>query len=120
MRQPVDPIDRGTDVPSRVAGSGTTEYELFERDGEFVLSIELPGYERDEIGVGWQDGRLTVCAEHQHERPEQSRSYSRSFRLPETIDPDGIRARYERGILDVYLPTSVADTVTGREIPIDS
>ena len=38
------------DVPSRLfPGTGDDDFELYEQDGEFVLSVEMPGYERDEI-----------------------------------------------------------------------
>jgi len=35
-------------VPA-VSGFGSDDYELFEEDGEFVLTVEMPGFETDEI-----------------------------------------------------------------------
>jgi HSP20 family protein len=105
-------------TPADTGGTGTAEYDLYEREGEFVLSIELPGYDPDEIEVTWDEGRLAVVAETTDRRDRQRR-YRRTFRLPERIDDEGIRARYERGILDVYLPTAVGETVSGKSIPID-
>lgn len=106
--------------PSRVYGTGADEYELFEQDGEFVLSVELPGFEVDDIEVGWHDGRLTVAAEREDEARDRTRSYRRTFRMPDRIDDDEIRARYKNGVLDVYLPTLDGATAKGESIPIET
>ncbi|MFB6218233.1 MAG: Hsp20/alpha crystallin family protein, partial [Halobacteriaceae archaeon] len=52
------------DFPRRLFGTGTDDYELYEEDGEFVLTIDMPGFEREEIDVTWHDGRLNIAAEH--------------------------------------------------------
>lgn len=124
MVLPTDPASSWrsrTGTPSRVFGSrsGADEYELYEQDGEFVLSVELPGYDVEDIEVGWHDGRLTIAAEHDDDRRDRTRTYRRAFRMPKTIDDDNIRARYRNGILDVYLPTVSEATVKGKTIPIE-
>jgi Molecular chaperone (small heat shock protein) len=75
-----------TGTPSRLFGAGSDDYELFEEDGEFVLSVEMPGFDPDEIEVGWHKGRLTIAAEQHDERRGRSRTYRRSFRMPKEID----------------------------------
>jgi len=123
MALPTDPASSWLSrarTPSRLFGTGSDEYELYEENGEFVLSVEMPGFEPDDIEVGWYDGRLTVAAEREDERRNETRTYRRSFRMPKKIDDDNIGARYQNGILDVYLP-SVEDTTTkGKSIPIES
>lgn len=106
-------------APTRIAGSGSQEYDLYEKDGEFVLSVEMPGFEREEIDVAWNDGRLTIAATHDADRREKRRSFRRSFRLPKEIEPDEIRARYQNGVLDVYLPTDQT-TADGKRIPVEA
>lgn len=105
--------------PSRMIGNDRKDYDLYEQDGEFVLSIEMPGFEREDIDVHWHEARLTVAAESEDDRRERTRSYRRTFRMPKRIDEDSIRARYNKGILDVYLPTIEASP-KGKEIPIES
>jgi len=39
----------GTGFPSDLFEYGSEEYELYEENGEFVLSLELPGYDPGEI-----------------------------------------------------------------------
>ncbi|MFB6113139.1 MAG: Hsp20/alpha crystallin family protein [Halodesulfurarchaeum sp.] len=109
-----------TDTPSRLFGFGGDDYELYEQDGEFVLSIEMPGFEVDDIEVGWHEGQLTVGAEREDEERGKRRTYRRSFRMPKEIDEDEIRARYKNGVLDVYLPAQEDATVKGKKIPIES
>ncbi|PSP92331.1 molecular chaperone Hsp20, partial [Halobacteriales archaeon QS_4_66_20] len=85
MALPTDPTSSwlsGTGSQSRLFGTGSDDYELYEQDGEFVLSVEMPGFERDDIEVGWYEGRLTVAAEHEDNRRDQTRTYRRSFRMP--------------------------------------
>ena len=122
MALPTDPASSwlsGTGSPSRLFGTGSDDYELYEQDGEFVLSVEMPGFERDDIEVGWYEGRLTIAAEQEDESRDQRRTYRRSFRMPKEIDDDSIRARYQNGILDVYLPSLEGATTKGKTIPIE-
>lgn len=122
MALPTDPASSWlsrTGTPSRVFGTGSDEYELYEKDGEFVLSVEMPGFDTDDIEVGWHEGRLTIAAEHDDDRREETRTYRRSFRMPKVIDDENIRARYQNGILDVYLPSVEETSVKGKTIPIE-
>jgi HSP20 family protein len=53
MALPTNPVSswtQSTDLPSRLfSGFGSDDYELFEEDGEFVLTVEMPGFEPEEI-----------------------------------------------------------------------
>lgn len=102
-----------------MVSTGSDEYRLYEQDGEFVLSVEMPGFDRDAIDIGWYEGRLTIAAESEDEHRDRKRTYRRTFRMPKRIDEDGIRARYENGVLDVYLPTPEGATTKGKSIPIE-
>lgn len=122
MPLPTDPSSSWltrTGRPSRLVGTGADDYELYEQDGEFVLSVELPGYQPDDIEVAWHDGRLTIAAERDDDRRGERRNFRRAFRMPKEIDDESIRARYQHGILDVYLPSVEEATATGKSIPIE-
>jgi HSP20 family protein len=115
---------QGLDLPARVFGSespfGGTDYELYEEDGEFVLSVEAPGFEAEEFDVAWDDGVLNVAAEHVDEERGQTRTYHRRFRFPRDVDEDGIAARYRNGVLEVTLPVQVDAAARGTTIPVES
>lgn len=96
----------GIDLPTRLFGAGSKDFELYEEEGEFVLSIEMPGYERDEIDVRWNDGRLNVSAEHMDDDRGRKRTYHRTFRFPKDVEDEGIEATYESGVLEIALPVA--------------
>ena len=96
------------------------DYELYEEDEEFVLSVEMPGFDPEEIDVSWNDAVLNIAAEHEDEHRGQRKTYHRRFRFPKTVDDDGITASYNNGILEVRLPVQTGATVTGKRIEIES
>ncbi len=107
------------DFPSKLFEIGSNDYELYEQDDEFVLSVELPGFEPGEITASWDDGVLNIVAEHDDKQRGERRTYHRRFRFPKTVDEKGITATYDNGILDVRLPVEQT-RITGREIEIEA
>ena len=54
MALPTSPTSNWTqslDFPSRLFETTRGDYELYEEDDEFVLSVEMPGFDREEITV---------------------------------------------------------------------
>jgi HSP20 family protein len=121
IRTPTSRWMQGLGLPSRIADNSTDDsgYELYEEDDEFVLTINMPGFEREEIEVAWDDGRLNVAAEHTDEDRGRKRTFHRAFRLPKEVEPDDITAQYRNGVLEVRLPILGRDTVSGQRIPVE-
>ena len=110
---------QGLDMPSRLFGDqGSSDYELYEEDDEFVLTIDMPGFETDEIELAWDDGVLNVAAEHVDDERGRKKTYHRRFRFPKTIDEDAIAAEYTNGVLEVELPVA-GTSARGKEIPLE-
>lgn len=109
------------DLPSRLFGDAGfgSDYELYEEDDEFVLTVELPGFDPAEISVAWDDGVLNIGAEHVDDNRGQRRTYHQRFRFPKTIDDEDITASYNNGILEVRLPISTEAALQGTEIPVE-
>jgi HSP20 family protein len=88
--------------------------DLVEADDHFVLKADLPGLSEEDVSVEVQDGALTISGERSadHERSEGGwyriersfGSFQRSLTLPEGVDPDGISAKFDRGVLAVRIP----------------
>lgn len=86
--------------------------DLDDREKEFVLRAELPGFEPDEIDVNVSGNVLTVRAEHREEEKggEEKGSYQRygsfyeSLTLPQGVREEEIDARYHSGVLEIHLP----------------
>jgi HSP20 family protein len=89
-------------LPSLLFGEGYTgssDYDLYEEDGEFVLSIDVPGFDREEFDLMWDDGVRNVAAEHVDEDRGRTRTYHRRFRFPKDVDTGAISAFYTNGVL---------------------
>lgn len=104
------------DLPTGLFGSGD-EFEFYKTDDEYVVTVELPGFDTDDITVSWDDGMLNIAAEHVDEDRGQERTYHRRLRMPKSIDSEDIVAEYSNGILEVRLPIE-AEEIVGREIPV--
>ena len=110
---------QSTGFPSQLFETGSNDYELYEEDDEFVLSVEMPGFDPEEIDVSWDEGILNIAAEHDNETRGQRKTYHRRFRFPKDVEDDEIEAQYNNGILEVRLP--VADATTrGKQIEIQA
>jgi HSP20 family protein len=92
--------------------------ELYEEADAFVLTVDMPGFERDEISVTWNEGQLDIAAEHVDEEHGRKKTYHRSFRLPKDIEVDEIGATYRNGVLEVTLPTLTDAVATGTPIEV--
>ena len=123
MALPTSPTSswfQNSGFPSQLFERGNNDYELYEEEDEFVLSVEMPGFDPEEIDVTWNDGVLNVAAEHEDDRRGQRKTYHRRFRFPKDVDDEEIAARYNNGILEVRLPIVTGHTVSGKRIEIES
>ena len=87
--------------------------DIYETDESFVLAIELPGLDRDEIDVRIDGDELVVDGhrraehgargEHHHRVEREFGAFSRRFRLPSSVDRDCIEATYANGLLRVSI-----------------
>lgn len=92
---------------------------------EMVIRVEVPGISPEDLSVYVNDNVLTVRAIRRSVSPlGQSDppasgvvSFERSFTLPSNVDPDGVKARYHQGVLEIRVPRS--NGPSGRQIPID-
>lgn len=108
---------RSFDEESRYALPGMGKkmaVDLVEHDDEYVATVDLPGFERDDVEVRVTDNTLHVEATHEEAtedreetylRKERShRSMERSIRLPEHVDADETEASFKNGVLTVTVP----------------
>ncbi len=104
--------------------------EMFERDGDLVVRAELPGIDPDkDVEISVTDNVLRIAGERRREHREEGETYIRSealygrfereILLPETADVDGIKASYDRGVLEVVVPKGAGRRETKR-IPVQT
>ena len=94
---------------SRIGGSKANL--SIERDGDaFVVLADLPGFEREEIDLRYDEGVLVLNASHETSEEgefgamSRSRQVHESIRVPGEIVADEIEASYRNGVLEVRLP----------------
>jgi HSP20 family protein len=88
--------------------------DLVETEDHFVLRADLPGMSQEDIKIEFEDGTLTVSGERKAEHESKNEGYyrverafgtfSRSLTLPQGIDPEGVVASFDRGVLEVRVP----------------
>jgi HSP20 family protein len=96
-------------------------------DQELVLKAELPDMAREDIDITVENGVLTVKGEKKlsnevkeeqfHHVERRYGAFSRSFSLPQTVDPNKVSAEYKQGVLTVRLP--LREEAKPRSIKVD-
>ena len=85
-----------------------------ENDVNFTLEVCAPGFKKEDFKVEISQKTLSISCErevknevnneHYSRKEFSSTSFKRTFNLPETVNPDAIRASYENGILTLSVP----------------
>jgi HSP20 family protein len=88
--------------------------DIFENKDNLVLEAELPGMNRDDFELSFENNVLTLKGERKFEKKTDGENYhrversygsfTRSFTLPQTVTADGATAEFNNGILSVSLP----------------
>ncbi|MFB6164497.1 MAG: Hsp20/alpha crystallin family protein [Haloarculaceae archaeon] len=97
----------GRDVAGAI-GEGPTDVSARVEavdDGYLVLA-DLPGFEREEIDLRFEDGTLTITAEHEVSDDEEyrSRRVYEQVSIPAAVRTEDATASYRNGVLEVHLP----------------
>ena len=87
--------------------------DIIEKENEFELTADLPGFDKKEINLSIQDKVLSLIANHKSSsdskesyrlRERNSKSFNRSFTLPENVIDEKINAKFNNGSLKIILP----------------
>ncbi|MFQ5550718.1 MAG: Hsp20/alpha crystallin family protein [Gemmatimonadales bacterium] len=99
-----------TDEPGR----WVPNVDIAEGEESLLLKADLPGVSAEDVSVTLENGYLTISGERKIESNEEHDTlhvverfvgrFSRSFRLPETVDGDKIEGRFSDGVLELNLP----------------
>jgi HSP20 family protein len=119
--------DKTPDVLRRI---GSMRIELGENENNFVVDIELPGVEKNDISLDIENNVLTVSVETKRDKENElnnkvlhtERYYGlmkRSFALPDGVDDSAIKAAYTNGVLHVTLPKKADVEPESKQIVIE-
>ena len=92
----------------------TPAVDIYETENELVLKADVPDVDAKNVAIQIENGTLTLKGERKFEHNTNGRgfhrieraygSFVRAFSLPETVDPDKVKADYRNGVLTVTLP----------------
>ena len=93
--------------------------DIHEKDGNYIIEMELPGYVKEEIKADLKDGYLTITA-HKNETKEEKEARgkcihkerytgtcNRSFYVGDEISQEDIKAAFKDGVLHLTFPKEV-------------
>ena len=99
--------------PSTFDHDWVPSLDLSDRGDSLVAELEVPGMDPKDIHISVTGHVLTISGEKKREREEKEHNYhlversygkfSRSVRLPSTVNPDRVEASYKDGILSITL-----------------
>ncbi|HXG58929.1 MAG TPA: Hsp20/alpha crystallin family protein, partial [Thermoanaerobaculia bacterium] len=87
--------------------------DVGESQEKIIVRAELPGMRQEDISIEFENGLLSLRGERKldkesgltwHRVERSYGSFSRSFTLPRTVDPERISASYRDGILEIEIP----------------
>lgn len=90
--------------------------DVEERDGKYIMNIELPGFNKEDIRMSLKNGTLRIAVKHHANNDERDNrgnilrqerfegSMMRSFYVGNNVKESDIRASYQNGVLTIEMP----------------
>lgn len=100
-------------VPAFMTG-GIPAADVYETPTEYVVELEAPGYEEEELTLEVSDHTLSITGKREEETEEEEKTFrmherlehtfERMFVLPIEVDSEHLTATFEKGVLKVHAP----------------
>lgn len=133
MSDPFDNFFGTMAAPSVKSAPNLMRTDIKQTDTGYNLTIDLPGFNKENVQAELKDGYLTVTAETKRETEDKdangvfvrqerfSGKCSRTFYVGDDIDEDEIRAKFENGTLQIDVPKKAPEPEpeTKKAITID-
>jgi HSP20 family protein len=102
--------------------------DIVEKDGDFVMTLDVPGMDEKDIEVKLSDDAVTIRGEKTEEKEEEKEDYRlserrhgsfvRTFSLPDSVDADKISATYGKGVVKLVMPKTDSAKRKQRKIEV--
>jgi len=96
------------------SSSSIMKTDIKETEKEYLLDVELPGFNKKDLSLSYEDGYLTITAKVNRDAEDKKHTflrrerymgtYQRSFYIGEDVEKDNIVAKYNDGILEISVP----------------
>ena len=102
--------------------------DIKEKESGYELSMEVPGFDKEDLKLDLEDGYLTVSAEHNKTNEEkdneghiirQERYYGntkRSFYVGDAVTKEDIQAKYDKGVLNIFVPKKEVKKIEDKQL----
>ena len=90
--------------------------DIVEDGKEYLIKVELPEVQKDDVKVTVESGTLTISGERKAEKEQKGRRFhrveryygrfERSFSVPDDAEADDVKAEFKDGVLRVHLAKS--------------
>lgn len=109
--------------PFENATSQIMKTDIHEKDGNYMIEMELPGYAKEDIKADLKDGYLTISAVRNKTKEEKDAkgncvrkerytgSCNRSFYVGDRVTQEDIKAAFKDGVLALQVPKDVPKAV---------
>ncbi len=114
---------------SRRMPSSSMKTDVLKVEDGYELHIDVPGFGKDDIKITLDKGYLTIEAKREEVSEEKEKHYvrrerftgtcARSFYVGEDIREEDIKAKYEKGILNLFIPKEGTNKKETKYINID-
>jgi len=129
MSEEMDRVFGGQLSGQSGAGGGmwSPAIEVSQREGNMVVCAELPGLKPEEVKVELTDDAIVIQGERRSQNEESQggvhrseRRYGQFYRaipIPEGVNAEQVRAKFENGVLEVTAPMP-QERSNRRQIPV--
>lgn len=103
--------------------------DIIETNDSFLFQTDLPGMQKEDVKLQIRDNQLSISGDRgkqaglgevtYHKKERKSGAFKRSFALPEGLDLESIKAKFEHGILTITFPKKEKSQEPKTEIKID-
>lgn len=125
---PILPIRQSEVMDTLTQGLIKPRLDLSTDGSEYLITVELPGVEQQEIKLEEADGVLTISGEKKQERKESKQNYYRversygSFQrvlaLPDDADQNSVQAIFKNGVLTIKIKKHATSNSGMKKIEI--
>lgn len=116
-------------LPDVALKAWTPPVDVYEDENSFLIKMELPEVNRDDVKVNLKDNTLSISGERLVENEEKRENYHRvegsygqfyrSFMLPPNVDTAAINAQFKDGVLRLTLPKKEEAKPKQIEVKVD-
>lgn len=114
-------------TPQSALRSSTFKVDISETESAYKVEAELPGFNKDEIEINFERGKLTITAAKEESEEKEEKNYvhreRKSTQMSRTmffknIDEDNMKAKLDGGVLEIEIPKKAVEN-SSKKIEIE-